>query len=60
MKKRIRIVEKRKDESNLLYWLSLTKIERMIQLEETRKEVIKEKYGSEQGFQRVYRIVKQT
>ena len=59
MKKRIRIVIKGKDESNLLYWISLSKFERMTQLEEIRQEVIKEKYGSEQGFQRVCRIVKQ-
>jgi len=57
MKKRIRIIKKGKDESNLLYWLSLSKVERMAQLEEIRQEVIKERYGSEQGFQRVYRIV---
>lgn len=59
MKKRIRIVHKGKDESNLMYWISLSKIDRMKQLEEIRKEIIEEKYGSEQGFQRVYRIIKQ-
>ena len=57
MKKQIRIVKKGKDESNLLYWLSLTKIERLTQLEELRKEINHWKYGTEQGFQRVYRIV---
>lgn len=58
MKKQIRIVKKGQDEGNLLYWLSLTGKERMAQLEKLREEINKRKYGAQQGFQRVYRIVK--
>jgi hypothetical protein len=58
MKKRIRIVKKGQDEGNLLYWLSLTEKERMIELERIRQQINKRKYGTRQGFQRVYRITK--
>ncbi len=58
MKKRIKIVKKGQDEGNLLYWLSLTEKERMIELEKIRQQINEEKYGARQGFQRVYRIVK--
>lgn len=56
MKKQIRIVKKGEDEGNLIYWLSLTKKERMIELEKIRQQINKKIYGTEQGFQRVYRI----
>lgn len=58
MKKEIRIVKKGQDERNLLYWLSLTGNERMEELEKMRQQVNKRKYGTRQGFQRVYRIAK--
>jgi hypothetical protein len=58
MKKRIRIVKKGQDEGNLLYWLSLTEKERMIELERIRQQINKRKYGTRQRFQRVYRITK--
>ncbi len=58
MEKRIRIVKKGQDESNLNYWISLTPIERLIQLETIRNEINKHRYGTQQGFQRVYRIIK--
>jgi hypothetical protein len=58
MKKQIRIVKKAEDESNLLYWLSLTDKERMAELEKIRQQVNKRKYGTRQRFQRVYRITK--
>lgn len=58
MKKQIRIVKKAEDESNLLYWLSLTDKERMAELEKIRQQVNKRKYGNRQRFQRVYRITK--
>ena len=58
MKKQLRIVKKGEDESNLLYWLSLTFNQRMAELENMRQQIIKKKYGTRQGFQRVYRIVK--
>jgi len=56
MKKRIRIVKKGQDRSNLNYWMSLSSIERLIQLEAIRRAV--NKYGTQLGFQRVYRVVK--
>lgn len=56
MEKRIRIVKKGQDEGNLLYWVSQTYSERMRELEKIREEVNKMKYGTSQGFQRVYCI----
>lgn len=56
MKKKLRIVKKGKDEGNLMYWLSLTKNERMAELEKIRQQINKRIYGTRQGFQRVYRI----
>lgn len=58
MEKKLRIVKKGEDESNLIYWLSLGKLERLIQLEEMRRQVNKRKYGTRQGLQRVHRITK--
>lgn len=60
MEKVVRIVKKQEDDSNLIYWLSLSYVERMIELEQIRQEVIQRMYGTQQGFQRVYRIVKRT
>ncbi len=56
MKKQIRIVKKGEDDSNILYWLTLTAKERMIELEKMRQQINQRKYGARQGFQRVYRI----
>ena len=39
-----------------MYWLSLTKKERMMELEKIRQQINKRIYGTRQGFQRVYRI----
>jgi len=58
MKKQIRIVKKGHDDGNLLYWLSLTESERMSELEKMRQQINKRKYGTRQGFQRIYRIIK--
>ena len=58
MKKQIRIVKKGQDDGNLLYWISLTEKERMAELEKIRQQINKRKYGTRQGFQRVYRITK--
>ncbi len=56
MKKRIKIVKKGQDNGNVLYWLSLTEKERMIELEKIRQQINTRRYGTRQGFQRVYRI----
>jgi len=58
MQKRVRIVKKGEDNSNLLYWISLTGVERLKELEDLREQYNQWRYGTEQGFQRVYRIVK--
>jgi len=58
MEKVVRIVKKGEDDSNLSYWLSLTEIERLVELKKIRQEVNLQKYGTRKGFQRVYRIVK--
>lgn len=56
MEKQIRIVKKGEDDGNLRYWLSLTFNQRMAELENIRQQINKRKYGTRQGFQRVYRI----
>jgi hypothetical protein len=58
MEKVIKITKKGEDDSNLNYWLSLSKIERLIELEKIRKEVNSRLYGDRQLFQRVYTITK--
>ena len=58
MKPKIRIVKKEEDNFNVLYWSSLTSVERLKELEEIREQYNQWRYGADQGFQRVYRIVK--
>ena len=58
MEARVRIVKKGQDDSNLRYWLSLSFGERMAELEKIRQYVNQKKYGTRQGFQRIYRVVK--
>jgi len=58
MDKRIRVIKKGQDDANLKYWLSLTAQERMAELEKMREIINKQKYGTQQGFQRVYRVTK--
>ena len=60
MIKRIKIVKKGEDDSNIKYWLSLSYNERMAELEKIRQFINKRKYGTRQGFQRVYRVVKRS
>lgn len=59
MEKKVKIVKKGEDDSNLLYWLSLDAKERMRELVNIRQQVNERKYGTRKGFQRVYRIIKQ-
>lgn len=58
MKKVIKIVKKGQDDGNILYWLSLSVNERMLELEKIRQQINNKKYGVRQGFQRVHRITK--
>ena len=60
MEKVIRKVKKGEDEANLMYWLSLSGIERLMELKKIREEINLEKYGPRKRFQRVYRVVKRT
>lgn len=60
MKKRIKIVKQGEDDSNILYWLSLTGSERMTELEKTRQRVNKRFYPDQTIFQKVYCIIQRT
>ena len=60
MEKQIRIVKRGQDDHNLQYWLTLSSKERMSELEQIRTQVNQLKYGTRQGFQRVYCVVKRT
>jgi len=56
----IRVVNKEEDDSNILYFISLSRFERLTHLEQLRTQYISLiKYkDSQQGFQRVYRVIK--
>ena len=58
VEKVIKVVSKNDDTSNIEYWRSLTGVERLKNLEKIRKEVIKQKYGVDPGFQRVVRVIR--
>jgi len=58
MEKKVKIVKIGHDDSNLIYWLSRSFIQRLEELEKLRTEVNQHLYGNQQGFQRVYRVVK--
>ncbi len=47
-----------KDSNDFLYWQSRPVEERITALEEIREEYNQWRYGAEQGFQRVYTIIK--
>ena len=59
MEKKVKIIKKGDDDSNLLYWLSLDAKERMRELVNIRQQVNERKYGTRKGFQRIFRIIKQ-
>ena len=54
----IRIFKKGEEPDDVLYWLSRPPIERIVALEEIRKQYNDWKYGTGREFQRVYKIVK--
>ena len=58
MEKIVKIVKIGHDDTNLIYWLSLSFTQRLEELEKLRTEVNQRLYGNQQGFQRVYRVVK--
>jgi hypothetical protein len=58
MQKQIRIVKKGQDDANVSYWATLSTKERMAELEAMRQQINKKMYGTQSGFQRVYRVIK--
>ena len=54
----LRIFKMGEEPDDVLYWLSRPPIERIIALEEIRKQYNDWKYGTRQEFQRVYKIIK--
>ena len=54
----IRIFKKGEEPDDVIYWLSRPPIERILALEEIRKQYNDWKYGTRREFQRVYKIVK--
>jgi hypothetical protein len=54
----VRKVKIKEQGNDFLFWLSQTPEFRLAVLEQIRQEYNLWKYGTEQGFQRVYRIVK--
>ena len=58
MEKTVRIVKKGQDESNIIYWLSLSYAERLAELNKLREEINEKYYPDQQRFQRVCRIIR--
>ncbi len=54
----IAVYKKGQEPSDVLFWLSRPAIERIRTLELIREEYNQWKYGTQQGFQRIYRVVK--
>ena len=60
MEKVVRIVKLGNEDNELNYWLSLSYVERISELERIRAEVNQRTYGIQSRLQRVCRIVKRT
>jgi len=56
-KKAIKILDLNSKENDFKFWQTQTFEKRLEALEQLRTQFIIWKYGTEQGFQRVYRIV---
>lgn len=54
----LRVFKKGEEPDDVLYWLSRPPIERIITLEEIRKQYNDWKYGSVREFRSVYKVVK--
>lgn len=57
-KTQVKKYKKGEEPSDVLFWLSQPAIERIRNLELIRQEFNQWKYGTEQGFQRVCRVIK--
>lgn len=60
MIKSIRIVKRSDKSDDYVFWQSQPYEKRLEALESIREEYNNWKYGNQQGFQRVYRVIKQT
>jgi hypothetical protein len=60
MEKVIKIVKKGHDDSNILYWLTLTYAQRLAELQKMREELNAIYYPDQQRFQRVCRVIKKS
>ncbi|MDY0016677.1 MAG: hypothetical protein RBS89_02470 [Candidatus Delongbacteria bacterium] len=60
MEKAIKIVKKGHDDSNILYWLTLTYEQRLAELQKMREELNAIYYPDQQRFQRVCRVIKKS
>lgn len=58
IEKVVKIIRKGEEESDYNYWKNQPLEKRLEALEEIREEYNKWKYADQQGFQRVYRIIK--
>lgn len=54
----MKIVKMGEESSDFEYWQSIPYEKRLEALEEIRSEYIRWKYDSQQGLQRVYRVIK--
>ena len=53
----VRKTKNGKDTSNIEYWRTLSYNQRLNNLVKIRQEVIRKKYGTNPGFQRVVRVI---
>jgi len=60
MEKVINIIDLKSQESDFKYWQTQSYEKRLEMLEQLRKQYTIWKYGAEQGFQRVYRVIERS
>lgn len=60
IEKSIRVVKKNEKNGDFTFWQSQPYERRLEVLESIREEYNNWKYGNQQGFQRVYRVIKKT
>jgi len=60
MEKVINIIDLKSQESDFKYWQTQSYEKRLEMLEQLRKQYTIWKYGTEQGFQRVYRVIERS
>lgn len=58
--KSFRVVKQNEKKDDFAFWQSQPYEKRLEALESIREEYNNWKYGNQQGFQRVYRVIKQT